>query len=159
MGRVIAIDPGRATGWAAFVDGQVREAGVFDGDKGVPFQLARWASSSLAAEGGGTPLQVVAERPHQGKGRASTGDLVTLAVRLGCILGQLGLQLRTVEIVEPAQWKGSVDKKIHQPRILAALLAPERALLGDALKDHNAVDAIGLGLWKVGRMTRGGGGV
>ncbi len=71
-----------------------------------------------------------------------------------CIAGQLAGWHG--ELVTPAQWKGAVPKEVHQPRILAALTAAEQGVL-DAAKvaptlKNNVVDAIGLGLWAVGRL-------
>jgi len=56
--------------------------------------------------------------------------------------------------VQPSVWKGQVPKKIHGPRIVAVLSNDEKK--GIDLKNHNTVDAIGLGLWALKRLARGG---
>lgn len=61
--------------------------------------------------------------------------------------------------VQPRTWKGSTPKAIHQPRIVKALTPAERGVMDRDLADvrpslrHNAVDAIGIGLWRVGRRA------
>lgn len=57
-------------------------------------------------------------------------------------------------LVKPRDWKGTVKKEIHNDRVLARLTPAELALLPKLCKSklHNVIDAIGLGLWKLGRM-------
>ena len=57
--------------------------------------------------------------------------------------------------VFPSAWKGQVPKKIHGERILNELRDFERAAIIDD-KNHNTIDAIGIGLWLLGRLGRGG---
>lgn len=52
----------------------------------------------------------------------------------------------------PKTWKGQVPKKIHHERLLTEVTASERVVLDAAKKKykglfHNAMDAIGLGIW------------
>ena len=59
------------------------------------------------------------------------------------------------EWIMPHQWKGCVPKAIHQPRILAKLTDAERALVELVHPPslvHNAVDAVGIGLFTLGRL-------
>jgi hypothetical protein len=64
------------------------------------------------------------------------------------------------ELVEPHKWKGSTPKNIHQPRILKCLDYANTRVLEDGLegvavsKQHNVVDAVGLGLWRAGVLAR-----
>ncbi len=66
------------------------------------------------------------------------------------------------ETVRPSVWKGQVPKKIHHERMAAALCPSERIVLRNALQNiapglqHNIKDAVSLGLWKLGRLGRGG---
>ena len=52
-------------------------------------------------------------------------------------------------LVKPAEWKGQVPKKIMNERVLSKLSAQERAIVKD---NHNAIDAVGLGLHVLGRL-------
>jgi len=57
--------------------------------------------------------------------------------------------------VKPSVWKGQVPKKIHGNRILLAL-DKEELLRVASIGNHNTIDAIGIGLWALGRIKRGG---
>lgn len=61
-----------------------------------------------------------------------------------------------VEFVEPRTWKGNVPKEIFGKRIESKLLPKESKLaLLDRFpktKRHDVVDAIGIGLWHLGRL-------
>lgn len=65
-----------------------------------------------------------------------------------------------VTYVEPDRWKGgAIPKDKHQPRIWKKLEAREKVILdavcnGMADGDrHNVVDAVGIGLYAVGRQA------
>ena len=137
---LVAIDPGKSTGWAAFDAVKALYAcGHTDGDRPVfPWQR-------------GVVETLVIEIPHTGPSKATVEDLLVLAFRAGLVAGIIGAtQTRTVR---PQEWKGSVPKRIHHERVKALLWAPELALL--AGHPHDTIDAIGLGLWALGRMGRG----
>lgn len=138
---LLAIDPGAAAGWAVFDNGH---------------RLTACGLSSFVQ----VPLveRVVIERPHSHKTKAPVKDIITLALRAG----EWGGRLRQIfgiepEYIEPATWKGSTPKEISQSRTWAKLDPDERAVLDKAgsgvapSKRHNIVDAVGIGLWAVGR--------
>lgn len=55
----------------------------------------------------------------------------------------------------PSQWKGSVDADVMTERIRNALSDSERNCIVTAgAKDHNTLDAVGIGLYRFGRLTR-----
>ena len=57
--------------------------------------------------------------------------------------------------VVPSAWKAQIPKTIHKSRILGNLDPVEfRVIVSPA--DHNTIDAIGIGLWALGRSGRGG---
>lgn len=150
-GVVIAVDPGKVSGWAVFVDGQLHAAGSFDGD------FHPYLGKTPVPQYRG-PIHLVVELPHQGAGKADKGDIIRLSVRAGMVIAAMGYPERTE--IPANEWKGTVPKDMHGRRILDALLVPERLVLDRAgfLKNHNVIDAVGLGLWKLRRMQRGGGG-
>jgi hypothetical protein len=83
-------------------------------------------------------------------------DLLDLACLVGRLQGRLEEKGVDVELVYPRTWKGTVPKDIHNKRVLAALSKEELALLPKRPRakdfDHNLLDAVGIGLWKLGRI-------
>lgn len=151
MGRsehrgVIAVDPGKRSGWAIFVDGELVEAGT-------------WPEADMLA---GTPIVglapaiAVIELPvvyPKGYGKGDPNDMIKLAVLVGDLRGfyrRAGLE---TALVAPRTWKGTVPKRIHHERVLGALTPDERATLPRRPRardfDHNMLDAVGLGLWQL----------
>ena len=54
----------------------------------------------------------------------------------------------------PGQWKGNVPKKPHHKRILRVLDDEELGNMADS--NHDTLDAVGIGLFALGRTKRGG---
>lgn len=140
---VLGIDPGRVTGWARFVDGRLAEAG-YRSDADVLADPPEYLIGPAAVV-----IELPRIYPYGGKG--DPNDLIDLAVTVGDLSGhyrRLGAQLC---LVAPRRWKGTVPKKIHNARVLAALSPTERALLPVRPRartfDHNMVDGVGLALW------------
>lgn len=134
---IIAIDPGARTGWAVFRGGLLSAAGVMS-----PGGRVRTNDAEV----------VFVEVPDRVEPGIPLLDILLCARRAG-ELGERHGGDATVEYVNASAWKGSVPKKIHNSRVLALLSASERAILSS--KDHNMIDAVGLGLWALGRMGRG----
>lgn len=148
--NLIAIDPGKTTGWAAFLDGKLYAARATE-----KAELFKLPSSGWSWPSKSHPVIIEMPRwyPHDQK---DTNDLLDLSVLVGEYKRFYESQGCTVELVFPRTWKGTVPKPIHNKRVLAALTPDERRLVPlrprAKTPDHNAVDAIGLGLWKLGRM-------
>lgn len=73
-----------------------------------------------------------------------------ILIDLNLITGCVG-----TEWIAPHSWKGMVPKEEHQPKILSALSAKERALVEAIMPNglrHNAIDAVGIGLNALGRL-------
>jgi hypothetical protein len=135
-----SIDPGVHQGWARFSGGMLYACGLgetpFVGD--VYIELP----------------QVYARQ----KKRADPNDLITLAVRIGQLKERAERKSLTVRLIKPAEWKGQTPKEIHNRRVLAAMQPSEVEVfkelkVAQSLK-HNVLDAIGIGLWALGRMVR-----
>lgn len=154
---LLAIDPGvHHHGLALFLEnGRLLRCGLVRGPAGRPALavaaggLAERTADWLVGEG----TRVVAEMPQdRGQDRVPPADLIALSVVLGWTLGEM---CRPVTLISPADWKGSVPKSKHQPRIIAALSGAERALIPSGALAHNAIDAVGIGLWALGRISGG----
>jgi hypothetical protein len=101
------------------------------------------------------PLVIEKPQVYQSM-KVDPGDLIDLAIVVGRIIGLSG---REVTLYKPSQWKGQTPKAIHHERIKKLLSADElsRVVLPKAKKTlgHNVWDAIGLGLFHLGRAGRG----
>jgi hypothetical protein len=170
---VIAFDPGlREAGLAVFKDGVLTFATLVQSkEKKARGGRAWWFMGSavraalvnvvyLGGEPGifRKPFTFVSEIPQvyrEGKSaNVDPEDLTNLTGVVGAVIGFLDPD--EVETYVPAQWKGQVPKEIHNRRIIATLTPNEQTLLANvkcpvSLK-HNVVDAVGIGLFALGRM-------
>lgn len=115
------------------------------------------ATAVFAAELDVTP-DLVIETPRSYTGKSvKEKDLRGLRQTVDEVVEAMRLLGGEVHRVYPSDWKGTVPKAVHQPRIIGALTPHELALLGTVNRpNHDIVDAVGLGLWHLGRTGRGG---
>lgn len=157
---LVAIDPGANSGWAVFANEYRGRPDQF------PAVLVRcglgWDSmrSAYGGEGYGPGFvfdTAVIEKPriYPGGRTKNPNDLIEVAVSAGEWAGRLSGV--SITFVTPSEWKGQVPKPIHHRRIRAQLTEAEGEVLNAGIGDyppskaHNIVDAVGLGLWTVGR--------
>lgn len=142
-GWLTCVDSGENSGYANFQDGVLRRAFLTTIDE------APVASRDTAL--------AIVEIPD--RIRVNPKSIIKLALNAGRWLQHLSLS-RSVEAVEASAWKASTDPDVLARRILAILTPEERAVIPKTRSalgyDHNVIDAIGLGLWRLGRMGRGG---
>lgn len=96
---------------------------------------------------------------HPGADNSNPVDLIQVATIAGVLAGIVGAEVR---FIPPSLWKGGVPKSIMRDRQTKLLKPSEVSLVktvsrmeGEAF--HNAMDALGIGLFALGRMRRGGG--
>jgi hypothetical protein len=130
MQDFISIDPGATVGWAEWVGGKLHRCGA------MPFE--RLSRESWFMHG-------VIEMPDFA--RVKLKDVTTCAFRAGYAASRFS----TYETADVHEWKGSVPKRITQARAMAELSPGEMSI---ARGNHHVWDAIGLGLWKLGRLKR-----
>jgi hypothetical protein len=94
------------------------------------------------------------------RGAASPTDIIALKGIYGAFMG--GVDAEFYSGPTPVSWKGSIDGVILNERVLKILNGGERLMLMNAqrmghggLTDH-VLDAVGLGLYVLGRMSTGG---
>jgi hypothetical protein len=143
---VVGFDPGLCTGVALFGQTTAKwTAGILQGQEDFYWQLIR--SANL----------VVVEKPKiYPVSKARPNDIITLAVRAGELGGRAQGLGRAVRYVEPHEWKRTLPKHICHARIMALLTEAEKSQMHGVFalpdtKKHNAMDAIGIALWAVGR--------
>lgn len=161
---ILAVDPGlRVCGVATFEDGFLKTAAEVktltkDAEAG-PLAWGGMADAICAAVGEDRRFgAVVVELPQVYRGpllKGDPNDLLHLVGVLGHLCGQLEAHCGVGEVefhhYRPAEWKGQVPKAIHHERIQRRLSKSEITVWP---KGHNAKDAVGLGLFHLGRMER-----
>lgn len=152
---LLAIDPGLSTGWA-----------VFSPDL---------QSCGMGAPGLTSVDHLIIEKPqvYPNTPTAQANNLITLAFQAGQYVGSI--QHKTLTVVLPHVWKGTLPKPIHHLRIWKILSEQEKAVLSMAKnvqdylhacqvwvtlrrktlpggKECDMMDAIGLGLYALNRL-------
>lgn len=180
--RILAVDPGADTGWALFDP----EAEAFVVPKGLataPSAPKRGHGALVACgvRARSKPLprptasqdeaivEVFGERPKiYPHSKIPTSDIITLAIRAGAAIGPYqypadpAVPAAKVTYYEPWEWKGSVAKNVHHQRLWGHLGPHEKELVAKTAegmapsKRHNMMDAIGIGLFALGRTRCGG---
>lgn len=171
---IVALDPGATSGVAVFT-----RTGLLTDARAMPAgRVWEWLSYANVTH-------FVHERPQIYNGRnadgtrKSAGDPNKLLPLYGQALELFGRLARYQEAeadrdddvptpirieYTPATWKGQVPKEVHHARILARLTSAELADLPPCRVskgnphgyDNNMLDAIGLGLFYLGRTLAGG---
>lgn len=142
---ILAVDPGKhAQGLAWFYDGKLMSA-VYVNNADLVNEIDSYDSV--------TELHI--ERQYLPKGHPRPMDIVELAHGAGLVRGVVQALSPSVKVIEhlPVQWKGNVPKPIMAKRILAKLDPNEVARIQRVgYKDHNTLDAIGIGLFALKRI-------
>lgn len=156
----VAIDPGlRGCGVAVFRNGRVKEAVYVESQErkargadcfvAMADEVYRWRWERCAKGYTIVELPQVYTSKHQ---KGDQDDILQLAGVVGAICQCNGGDVQTVR---PREWKGTVAKEVMATRIVSRLDEAERAAIvrKSAALDHNIIDAIGIGLWYLGRLN------
>lgn len=151
---LFAFDPGaRSIAWARFECARLVACGYVDAKTVDELQRAIEVTNVRGREAVIELPQVYQQRAWKG----DPNDLIAVAVTVGRIAAEVGAG-GLVRLVRPHGWKGSTPKDVMTARIESKLLTEESKILHCAniprAKRHNAIDAIGLGLWALGRLAR-----
>lgn len=150
---LLAVDPGRCSGIAYYVDGLLAVATTTTcrtkGDYRDGGDLIIRAFPE-------TPDRLVIEKPriYQRGAGVTKGDPNGLRPLLQ-LIGYLAHAYRGTELieVEPAQWKGQAAKEATRAMSARRLSPAELAVIPPRLA-HDGWDAIAIGLWGLGRFER-----
>lgn len=153
---ILSVDPGlRGCGVALWDAGRLAQAAYVENPmktgRGPAAYRAMGDELSKLTVWGSEPLHVVLELPRvYPVSKGDPNDLIDLAGVVGAIAGCMA---DTCSHYEPAQWKGQVPKTIMAKRILSKLSKAELDNVQHVgYKDHNTIDAIGIGLKYLGRL-------
>lgn len=149
MGLIWAFDPGRATGWAVFFDGELVDCGLIKIEPHLPVDLSGPCNASVIVP------KVWIEEPvfRQANNKVDVQDLMRLDRKVGRIAERCLVLGFKADTVTPSDWKGSVPKNIHNTRTLAQLTPEEMHRFKTYTKGvaagelNNVIDGVGLGLW------------
>lgn len=159
---MLCVDPGlRGCGVAFFRAGTLIRAGyvtnpVIEGRGYAAHKMMGLAVVELYGYVGLSRL--VMEHPRIYPGAAQQkGDLNDL-IDVACVGAAIASNypVTETETLYPADWKGNVPKEVMTARISRAIANEERAGIEKcyASLTHNVLDAIGIGLFKLGRINK-----
>lgn len=161
--RLITIDPGAKTGWAFFIDGRLRGCGTWP----IARMMREWCAPP---QGALVLLEHPVLYPNDGnkkKANVPDNDVVRLGVRTGELGGRFFTGGAEIEYEYPRSWKGNIGKPapgkqyIIEKRVMRVLDDEESKLIYSTMSarakspNDNMIDAVGLGLWKLGRKYLG----
>jgi hypothetical protein len=154
MGRILAIDPGEATGWAIIDDGVLFACGLA---KVGRFEERLDLGDSLPVVGPVDSRLVIEVPETYTSGPLKGHDNSQLTIRVGRIREHYKFLPATQYL--PKQWKGQVPKETHNRMVRAALNISETTTylgcvrqIAEGLR-NNVLDAIGLGKYHARRMA------
>jgi len=152
--KILAIDPGKDSGWALFEDGLLVGCGLLQVTSTDATQYKALADRLLVLD------VCIVERPAIYPGRkqkASTTNIITLALTAGGAMAHCGRRARKKIYVEPRKWKGQRPKDVDNRRTISLLSAAEKKIVGQSgvgeTKLNNVLDAVGIGLWYLERKN------
>ncbi len=169
MVEVLALDPSiSSAGVALSRDGVLVAAGRITGVEGhhlpalrayvMALGIEEWCAKHGVRAGISTLVSEWPQVYRAGKSKGDPNDLLGM----GAVVGAVAALLRPEKIVTytPAEWIGNLPKSTRHSeaftsargrRIMGRLSEAERAVVP---RYHDAVDAVGLGLFYLGRLSR-----
>lgn len=155
MTTLLAIDPGvKNLGWAAFDRCCLRACGLSRAT--APAQHAENVHEGWPCMR--APMEVVLEQMTTRGGTAIRAEDLLRVSEVGAFVAG-SMRPAVFRLVPVMAWKGSIPKDIHHRRVLAVLRGVEQVRLNRDLEkipkslQHNVIDAVGLGLYGVGRRA------
>ena len=159
-GRLLAFDPGTNTGWAAFsTSGRLKAAGLIEFEDCYPRCMIHDFPNLEGVK------NVIIEKPRiydRKLWKGDPNDLISVALIGGFCAGVEFRDMyttiggyREIEYIYPQDWKGGRPKDVDNKYTLTLLDHEETIILSKLklpkTKLHNVIDAVGIGLWGVGR--------
>jgi hypothetical protein len=144
---LVAIDPGKATGVAAFLGDVLHVAGVRTEEQCLLF-IENNAPIRRGKPAGDCIIEIPQVYPGQQQ-KGDQNDLIQLAVMVGRYADRATVCGFHVRLVKPREWKGQLPKDVCWQRVRETLTPLELDNLEklSMSRAHNMHDAIGLGTW------------
>lgn len=160
--RLVTVDPGlRGCGVAVFNKGVLLEAQYVknpnEKDRGpVAHKFMSYAVHKVVMGAMQYTIYAVEfPRVYPGLSDIDLNDLLDVAGVASAFLNHPYIPTTDCRFVYPSEWKGTIKKKIMTERIQNALTESERGLIKSVgSKDHNTIDAVGIGLHFLGRLNK-----
>lgn len=161
QGVLLCVDPGlRGCGVALFDKGELFNATwvqnpLLSGRGPVVWArmaeaVWRWAPHPARIQ----KLYVEMPRVYPGMPKTDPNDLLDLAGVLGAVVSKVNPDL--VGWTFPSEWKGQLPKEVMNERVKKHMTDGEkRKVVSVGALDHNTYDAIGLGMYFLGRTQKG----
>ncbi|MHC4892471.1 MAG: hypothetical protein ACYTFV_03720 [Planctomycetota bacterium] len=145
---LLSMDPGaKKVGLAVFQDGLLLDAGTVVAGSDSATERAVHAWLSFRGYSWASFTATVCERMHLRPGKTKyDADLKRVE--------RTRKRFKWSRTYNPTQWKGSISKTVHHRRC-REVLTPAEAAIWDTLS-HDARDAVGIGLFHLKRIKRGG---
>jgi hypothetical protein len=144
---IIAIDPGKDLGWAVIREGKLSKAGLVKSDlEHLEAKFVR-AVPEYAFDVAVIEIPQVYQQTFW---KGDPNDLISVALTAGVVVAALSRRGTKIELVKPHAWKGTRPKDVDNKFTEGLLSTEEAAALGKK-RNHNILDAIGIGLWRAGR--------
>ncbi len=147
--RYLAIDPGASTGWALY--------------EGTTPRLSACGVCEPPGLQWGHIDRVIVEHPEKyPRDNVNPNNLITLAGRMGRVVGPLEVNGATIDYRKPAEWKGQESKPMSHGRSWAALTPAEQAVVVRCSRGIKAkplldmLDAVALGQYAIAAGLWGG---
>lgn len=144
---LIAIDPGKVTGFAHFEDGVLHRATVCTLEE-CRLLIENQEPLRHGKSAGDCIIEVPQVYPGQQQ-KGDQNDLINLAVTVGQYAERATACGFRVTLVKPRAWKGQLPKDVCWERVRETLTSYELGRMEKLPKSraHNMHDAIGLGTW------------
>lgn len=144
---LIAIDPGKATGFAHFEGDTLMSARVCTEEECL-VQIENAAPLRAHKPAGDCIIEIPQIYPGQQQ-KGDQNDLIKLAVMVGRYADRATAEGFRVRLVKPREWKGQLPKEVCWRRVRETLTPAELDNMEKVSKSraHNMHDAIGLGTW------------
>lgn len=169
MTLTMSIDPGVKNACAVWYDGQLVSAKLLYGLGGqahvclesvepvVQF-VEDFGSEPATLSHAKAFAEIVIEKPmvyDTARQKGDQQDLIGLAIMVGALTSALAPYAQGILHVTPSQWKGQTPKEVTKKRAIKTLSEDELAVVelptAKGLQ-HNVWDAVGIGLYRWGKM-------